>query len=207
MPEVNFNYAALYYLNQWLSKDRRFCAALEKLDQPGQLETLKEAAVFYRIARNIRKKDKKDKTADHYRPLLEILLRHTSVPQDDPGLIAELNSIEEKIFKEYKSTKRLISFTSKLMWLRLKRPIVIYDSRARKALGTPESNLTAYYAKWRSEFSRHRSEIAKACASLGKVRQYSVDPAAATDPFLKTTADSQWFHERVFDAYLWHKGG
>ena len=49
MPQVNFNYWALHCLNRWLSKDRRFCEALQGDDEPAKLQDLTEAATFYSI--------------------------------------------------------------------------------------------------------------------------------------------------------------
>lgn len=51
----NFNYWALHYLNLWLSKDRNFCKALEGTDEKKKLQALRDAAAFYKIARNLPK--------------------------------------------------------------------------------------------------------------------------------------------------------
>jgi hypothetical protein len=40
MPQINFKYWALHYLNLWLSKDRKFCEALEGADDGAKLEAI-----------------------------------------------------------------------------------------------------------------------------------------------------------------------
>ena len=71
MSQVTFEYSALYYLNQWISKDSDFCEALNGSDETRQLKALKDAAVFYRVARNLPNAYDKDKNLVRYKPVLE----------------------------------------------------------------------------------------------------------------------------------------
>jgi len=87
----------------------------------------------------------------------------------------------------------------------MKSPIVIYDSRAMKALNTRKDDIPAYYSKWRKQFNSSNDEIGAACASLPKVYEYSA-PDAPTPQYVKEIASQPWFKERVFDVYLWSSG-
>ncbi|MEO2026701.1 MAG: hypothetical protein ABGZ23_12565 [Fuerstiella sp.] len=96
--------------------------------------------------------------------------------------------------------------TTKVLWLALKRPIIIYDSQARMALGTRAGDLEGFYTEWRKAFQTHAARIARVCKKLEKMGAYSVDAKRATPKFIHKVASTRWFHERVFDIYLWSKG-
>ena len=66
----------------------------------------------------------------------------------------------------------------------------MYDSNARIALGRRDGDLYSYYNKWREEFDKHYSAILHACIKLSP----------------HVVIVEKWFHERVFDNYLWNKG-
>lgn len=72
MSQVTFEYSALYYLNQWISKDSDFCEALNGSDETRQLKALKDAAVFYRVARNLLTHMTKTKTSFGTSPSLSV---------------------------------------------------------------------------------------------------------------------------------------
>jgi hypothetical protein len=91
------------------------------------------------------------------------------------------------------------------MWLKLRTPVIIYDSRARTALRARNDDLEDYYVKWRSRYSDAATPIAAACATLPDVVEYSVDPSAPQG-YVAELANSPWFQERVLDMYLWRTG-
>jgi hypothetical protein len=53
----------------------------------------------------------------------------------------------------------------------------------------------------------YADDIAVACQKFAAVRQYSVMPSRVTEEFIETTTSQRWFHERVFDMFLWNIGG
>ena len=98
-----------------------------------------------------------------------------------------------------------MSATTKFLWLKVKHPIVIYDSRARIALKA-KNDYFAYYKKWRGAFTSCQSLIRDTCLGLYKVHMYAIDQKAGTPEYIKEVSSQSWFHERVFDSYLWHGG-
>jgi len=205
MPRVNFNYFALHYLNLWLSKDRKFCEALEGQDEAAKLGALAEAAAFYKVARNLRKVHDVENGILRYKPVLDVIDPLAPITFQGAQLIPSIMDVESQISQRY-GDRGVMSLTTKFVWLKMKSPIVIYDSRARKALGTNPGDIHAYYSRWREQFNSSCNEISAACASLPRVHEYSEAPKLATPQYIEGIASQPWFKERVFDVYLWSLG-
>lgn len=205
MPRVNFNYWALHYLNLWLSKDRNFCEALEGHNEAVKLRALTEAAAFYRVARNLPKAYDVEKGIPRYKPVLDAIDALAPITFQEAQLIPSIMDIMSQISQRY-GGRGVMSLTTKFLWLKMKSPIVIYDSQARKALGTNPGDIRAYYSRWREQFNSSCNEINAACASLPIVHEYSVAPDVATPQYIEGIASQPWFKERVFDVYLWSLG-
>jgi hypothetical protein len=205
MPRVNFNYWALHYLNLWLSKDRKFCEALEGDDEAAKLHALTEAAAFYRVARNLPKAHDVDKQILRYKPVLDVIDALTPITFQEPQLISSIMEVRSQISQRY-GDRGVTSLTTKFLWLKMKSPIVIYDSQARKALGTKPGDIPAYYSRWREQFNSFCDEINAACASLPRVHEYSAAANVPTPQYIQGIASQPWFKERVFDVYLWSLG-
>jgi len=216
-----FKYPSLHYLNQWLSYDSKYCEALSQDDKNNKLSALKNAASFYKVARNLPCECEKNKRVARYEPILDIL---DSIDQgqfqDNPvnEILKKILETEELIsdqyYKQYNQDnhpkkKKVLSLTTKFLWLKIKQPIIIYDSRARKALETENGNLDTYdtyYKKWQEKFEKHQNEIKEACSKLPALHEYAVDQELGTEKYIKNVSSESWFHERVFDSYLWIKG-
>lgn len=205
MPPVNFNYFALHYLNLWLSNDRNFCETLEGHDDARKLRALTKAAAFYRVARNLPKAYDVEKGIPRYKPVLDVIDALDPITFQGPQLIPSIEGVLSEISRRYGGQK-VVSLTTKFLWLKMKSPIVIYDSRARKALGTKPGDIRDYYSQWRDQYNSYCSEISAACDSLPRVHEYSVAPDVATPQYIEGVASQPWFMERVFDVYLWSLG-
>ena len=205
MPKVGFKYCALRYLNQWISNDRVCCEALAGTDDSKKLRTLAAAAVFYRIARNLPTSYDKGKGLPRYGPALKII--DSLNPEDFQGekLLPSIKNVREKISAQY-GGREVLSLTTKFLWLKIKSPVIIYDSQARKAVGVAPGNIDEYYSRWREQFIEHGQQIKDACASLQQVHEYTESPEKVTLQYIEETAAHSWFMERVFDVYLWHLG-
>ncbi len=205
MPQVDFNYWALHYLNLWLSKDRKFCEALQGDDEAVKLQALTEAATFYRVARNLPRAHDVDNGIPRYKPVLEVI--DALAPNTFLGtqLIPSIRGVMSQISERY-GGRGVMSLTTKFLWLKMKSPIVIYDRQARNALGTNSGDIDAYYSRWREQFNLSCNEIDAACATLPRVHEYSVAPDLATPRYIEGIASQPWFKERVFDVYLWSLG-
>ncbi len=203
MATMTFEYCSLHYLNQWLSYDMGFCNALASNDKKKKLDALKKASAFYRIARNLPAKYEEKKGLARYEPVLEIIDVLTPRNfEDNP--VQEIRKIEKRISQIY--GRGVLSLTTKILWIKIKHPILIYDSRARIALKTKNGDLESYYVAWRDDFKVHQQEIAAACAKLPDLYKYSVNQDIGTNDYIKMISSELWFHERVFDIYLWNKG-
>ena len=99
-----------------------------------------------------------------------------------------------------------MSLTTKFLWLKIRQPILIYDSRARDALRTSNGDLVGYYKKWQESFEKHKNHIEEACSCLPELHLYAVNQEVGTKKYIQKLSSESWFQERVFDIYLWSKG-
>ena len=202
MRNHNFKYSALRYLDQWLSRDKYFCSEFRAAARPTRLIALRRAAAFYGVSRNL---PKEFDSAERLGPLLSIL---DSVNRDDFEGGRESTAVLEarrRIAERY-GDRGVLSLTTKMLWLKFRTPLVIYDSQARNALGTKAGDLEGYVHIWRKTFEAKHPEISDACESLVTVRDYCLDPGVATAGYIKELAEQRWFQERVLDNYLWNRG-
>jgi len=139
-----------------------------------------------------------------YGPVLDIIDSLTPIHFEN-DTVKKIHEIEDKIYIKY-GKNRALSFTTKFLWIKVKQPIIIYDSKARIALGIKNGDLYAYYEKWREEFNVNQRAIIEACSKLPDMNKYAVNQEIGTKEYIREIADETWFHERVFDIYLWNKG-
>ena len=86
--------------------------------------------------------------------------------------------------------------------------MVISDRRAKTCLVLLGSKLNGTYATYRAEwlkqFDEREQVIEKACSKLIRVKDFP--PTDEKDENLASVIGSRWFHERVFDKFLWWNG-
>lgn len=199
-----FEYSSLYYLNQWLSYDKDYCLALSGPNQKEKLSALKSAGGFYRVARNLPTAFDEKIGIERYQPVLDII-DNLSIDQFEKDPVKKILEIETEISNKY-GNRGVLSLTTKFLWLKFKSPILIYDSQARIAVGSKNGDLQDYYEKWLAEFENHKEEIQSVCTILSSLSLYAVDQRLADKKYIDEISSSKWFHERVFDIYLWSKG-
>jgi hypothetical protein len=202
IPEVGFKYYALRYLNLWISQDEPFCHALAGHSREKKLEALARAAAKYGIARTLPKRDGTDKGLERYGPVLNIIDRQKREDFRRDEIPQRIKSVSRQIKRQYGADHQVLSLTTKFLWLKMKSPIIIYDSRARNALKV--TKIDDFYPLWRKEFSRFEKDIRHACSSLRAMHEYT---EKVTNPqYIAKITAKRWFRERVFDVYLWHLG-
>jgi hypothetical protein len=204
MATKTFEYCSLEYLNQWFTYDIGYCQALANEKKSEKLTALKNAGGFYRVARNLPSKYDEKKGLTRYEPVLDIIDPLKPI-QFENNPVKEILEIEKRISEKY-GNKNLLSLTTKFLWIKIKQPIIIYDSQARIALGRENRALEAYYKKWREEFKANQKEIVDVCSKLPDMNKYAVNQEVGTKEYIREISDKTWFHERVFDNYLWNKG-
>src|SRR5215470_9199346 len=203
-PKSAFKYYALHYLNLWVSQDQGPCEALASNDNEEQLRQIAKAAVAYRIARNLPRRYDKAKGLRRYGPVLKVLESLNRTDFRGERLLPSIKKVRDRLSAKYGGHGTL-SLTTKFLWLKMQSPIIIYDARVRKALGTPAGDLDAYISRWREEFIQYEQQIRDACASLERVYEFTKNPDVTTRRYIRELTARRWFRERVFDVYLWHR--
>ncbi|MDD2658320.1 MAG: hypothetical protein PHY54_01400 [Methylococcales bacterium] len=200
----SLEYFSLHYLDMWLRHDRLYHESLNNGTREEKLIFIKKAATYYKVARNLPKEYDEDTGCARYEPIVKIIDK--AIASDFSGdTVKSINKVQKKISKAY-GDRGVLSITTKLLWLKIRDPIIIYDSQARKALNTEDGDLSGFYEAWRTEYSAHSNAIATVCAKLSSVSKYSCDQTIATPAYVQAISAQPWFQERVFDVYLWHKG-
>jgi hypothetical protein len=131
------------------------------------------------------------------------------------GVVVTRDNVDStvcKLAEEFASTcgrGKEISAASKFLWIRCKAPVVVLDERAKTCLRRLDGKIGEDYAqyrkKWLNQFEQREEAIRLACAELPRVKDFSPDDETGEN--LKSTVTSRWFHERVFDKFLWWNGG
>ena len=203
----NFKFFALAYLNDWWQYDRNFVAGL----YPGQsresrLYWLKEAATYYQVGRRFPEKQDGPERLGKGLDFLDAVLK-------DVGSLTQQNvdqavyTLAEKFNEAYGNGVE-ISAASKFLWIRCKTPVMIYDNRAYTYLTRLGEKIDTGYTSYRAvclkQFDQRAEVIRAACAELVTVKDFAPDDE--TGESLKSSVESRWFHERVFDKFLWWNG-
>jgi hypothetical protein len=204
--DINWEYCSLYYLQQWLSGERRLHDALSGTDERSIREGLSDAVKSFRVARNLPRKYDADRGLKRYEPLLEVFLQLQKQEISESNFINVFDNFQSEISKKY-GGKKLISLSSKLLWLRYRDPFIIYDSRARTSLEVTPGDYSEYVAEWLKSFQPHQERIAAICSELSSVYRYvEFEYNESNFAEIKNVSNEEWFHKRVFDIYLWRGG-
>ena len=202
--KYSLEFFSLHYLDMWLRHDRLYHESINNGTLEEKLIAIKKAAAYYKVARNLPKEYDKDKGCERYEPIAKILDK--VIASDFSGdTMKSVRKVQEKISRAY-GDRGVLSITTKLLWLKIRDPIIIYDAQARRALDTAEGDLPGFYQAWHTQYSKHRKAITDVCAKLDRVAKYSCDQTIATPEYVQAVAAEPWFQKRVFDVYLWHKG-
>jgi hypothetical protein len=200
---VNFRYFAVNYLNDWWWYDRYYVDGLRDQDETIRVKRLHEAAVYYKVVRNFKYGgDGDDVRLGPALKLLEGIEKPTEKTVDDA-----IETLALK-FKE-KYGKDAISASSKFLWLKHQWPVVIFDNRAVLCLRSRGCRFTdygEYRQRWREQFAQHAKAIQDASGELPMVKAFSA-AHSMSEKELVDIVGGAWFHERVFDKYLWSTAG
>lgn len=200
MPERTFDFCALQYLNLWLEKESHYCRMLSSsIDE--QIVAVKKAAGYFRVGRNLPKKFEKNNDY-RYQPVLEVLNRVGSLTEENTiHIVADTC----KQISEHYGGRNVLSLTTKFLWLKFKSPVRIYDRQARTAINTPPNNYACFHEAFLEQYSSYKEPIEAACDNLKNMLSFTVQPQMKQKD-IKNIIHKDWFHERVFDIYLWNKG-
>lgn len=202
MPVRTFDFCALQFLNQWIEKESIYCDGLAQSSQELQRAALVEAAAHFRIARNLPIKFESERKVPRYQPIVEVL---SGLGEVTPGNVEDvIRAVHQEISSCY-GNRRVLSLVTKILWLKFKSPVRIYDKQARIALGTTEDDFPSFNYEFSVRLESCTKEIEQACANLKEVISYTVNPAALPSE-IDEIVNQKWFRERVLDIYLWNEG-
>ena len=199
----NFRFLALHYLNDWCAYDSGFVKGLRpEGDRRTRLRKLREVAIYYKVARNF-----KTIVEDRLDGALKAIdaVKHPITHENVDSTVRDLAENFRSVYGN-----NLISASSKFLWILHKAPLVIYDARAictLKSRGEKfgECDYKGYRKAWLAQFEIHEKFILQSCEQLIQVKDSSLAHAMA-DEELVSLVGNRWFHERVFDKFLWWNG-
>jgi len=196
-----FEFCALRFLLQWEKSEKLLH---EQVSGEPSLDQIRSGLRYFQVARTF-KGLKSDEAAQCVSDTLIAVSGLSSLaPQDK---VDELASAFRQRFAQFNR-----SAASKLLWLRHREPYVIYDSRAVLALKELGCKLKAkhtyaeYCAHWRTQYEQRKLAVKTGAARLLEARPF-IPGWDGTDAELLALASEPWFLERVFDIYLWERGG
>jgi hypothetical protein len=200
MPLENFGFFALHYLNDWCSDDRHFVAGVQpEKATPERVASLWKAAVYYKVTRTL-PTIQEERLAGALAAIDEVATPITDATVD--AAVCGLATRFRELYGRY-----AISAASKLLWVRHQSPVVILDGQADLCLRSTgcrfdKGDYRGYRREWRRRFTDREQAIREACTDLRRARDFSLASAMPSEEFATLTA-SRWFHERVFDKFLW----
>lgn len=196
-----FEFCALRFLIQWKSKEQ--CLHRDIRAEP-TVNQFRSALRYFKVARNFKGLGEEDIAVLALRAFMEVREQDNITPEEKVIMLA----------RRFKADgfQANLSAASKLLWLKYRGPLVIYDSRAVAALTAHfgrdigNKNYHKYCEVWRGEYKRHVEKIDKAVRQLQHVRDFMPTWRMSNETLLRM-ANRPWFKERVFDIYLWEIGG
>jgi hypothetical protein len=198
--ELHFEYCALRFLLQWLQRER---VLHDQIVGKPSLQQVRAALQYFQVARTFPGL-RSDKAVQAVANALRDVDGNSQLSPEEK--VMTLASRFKERFDQFN-----LAAASKLLWLKHKRPYIIYDSRAVKALRAlgcnfGNANYSEYCKCWRNQYSQRQKRIRQAASRLHILRAF-LPPWYATKADLKVLASRPWFLERVFDIYLWETGG
>lgn len=193
-----FSYCAIKHLRMWEQNEK---ALHELLSSSPDEQGIEKALAYFKVSRTFPglKKDAKSKF------VLESLKQVRA-----ESMLPEAKRVGNLVqLLEIHFGQENLSAASKLLWLTERSPFIIYDNRACVALKKyspfKANDYATYCEVWREQFVKNKFALQAASSRL----MQTGDPFKATcgqnEPVSFVALD--WFTERVFDIYLWERGG
>jgi hypothetical protein len=125
-------------------------------------------------------------------------------PPSETSLVECVESFATKLQEKY--GKRVISAASKILWMRFRSPVIIYDSLASECLAgkaglARDPSYEDFCFAWRRAFEAEAPLIKEACKDLVQIKKFTL-VSELGDSVLQDIVNKPWFMERVFDHAL-----
>lgn len=211
----NFKFFALAYLNDWWQYDEQFVRGLRPQGS-SRRETLVKAATYYQVIRSFSKGgdvNASQRLGNALKELDAVLsgVNNTIRPANVDALVTDLAIRLGSVYKKKDNAQELVSAASKFLWIRRRLPVVIYDRRAKTCLtilkAKPGTTYASFRKAWQTEFPKYKVRIRSACHDLRQSSVKNFAPSGIARRRLNSVLRTRWFHERVFDKFLWWNGG
>ncbi len=193
-------YYALRFLLQWEGKEKVLHRDLVRALSP---ISVRASLAHFQVARNFPGIKRERRAQFVVRSLVSAESQSNLSPSQRVNFLAERLSQQFDRFN--------LSAASKLLWLRHRRPYVIFDARAQNALRRlgsefDQGDYAQYVKAWRARYAEAKACISVACSALATLPGV-VPSLPSAERSLSRLVSEQWFQERVFDLYLWERGG
>jgi hypothetical protein len=201
MPN-NFYYAAYSYLDEWMQKDSRFhqILAFERRAETSATagaECLVEVAKHYKVIRTLRRTEENFRLEAAYKAL------HATEPPTESDVVEKVEAFARALGNKYGGIA--LSASSKILWMRFRSPVIIYDSIVAdwlcKNCGYKDDGYPNYHRIWSRKYREYEEEIEDACAELNSVKKFTLAREVSAAQ-LSEWANSKWFKQRVFDHFI-----
>lgn len=203
MNQPTFEYCAVRFLDNWIKKEKILSDEISA--QTPTLDGIRNSLAYFKVSRGFAgiKNDLRIQ-----RKVQSLIVKHSR----NLTVNTTINRVESLAFafKSELELGTLLSAASKLLWLRNRSPVVIYDRRALQALNRLGHNLQKsayepYYSAWQETFSNHRREIVAASNAVPSIIKFTAAYNHSKTQ-IKELVKNEWFLERVLDQYLWLVG-
>ena len=193
-----FEYCAARFLDQWERKERPLHVALS--GNPSS-DAVRKALASFQVARGFA--GLSGKAASVVAALLD-----ASNQLDEQNVVTRVDMLADRFEKDFGT--RNLSAASKLLWLRCRSPVLIFDARAVNALGRLRHELKGssyhtFYHAWRREYDSRQTELEYAIHALEGIKPFTASWYRSSVTF-RADIRARWFSERTFDLFLWELG-
>jgi hypothetical protein len=201
-------------LNDWWQYDEQFFRGLHPQGR-SRRENLVKAATYYQVIRSFSKGGDASASRRLGNALKELdaaisVANNAIRPANVDGVVVDLATRLGSVYKKKGAAQELVSAASKFLWIRRRSPVVIYDRRAHKCLtrmnATPGTSYASFRKVWQTEFPKYEIQIRSACRNLSQSNIKNFAPSGIAKRRFNSVLRARWFHERVFDKFLWWNG-
>ncbi len=140
---------------------------LESCDQALRVSALQRAAGYFKVARTMPVAYDVGRGFDRLAPALAILDEAEFRQVETDSLRGAVQSLRRRLARAY-GRKDMLSAATKFLWLMHRPVVVILDSQARAALGTPDGDYDSYLDHWYEGFASNVSKVREAFAALAE---------------------------------------
>ena len=202
--ELPLEYCSLHFAEYWFGTEQAITIKLKSPDRSSRIEALANGASYFRVARTLPRVADVDLGKPRYGPLLKILEDADHQWREGQEMPRVVDRVRNAIGGVYGGSP--LSAASKFLWLLNKDPFVIFDSRARRHLGTAKGEYEEFVARWEESYSSLRGTIRSASRNLSTMRLYLSAGHSLADNEVAETVNQEWFARRIHDIYLWEAG-